>query len=86
MKHPSYTVYTAITTGPSYMTQSKPNEDPTEALREAMELQLEETYEAFVVKIEIDFSRITEEFDVKTSVTQYEGDEAQRIIDGDTPS
>jgi len=68
------------------MTQSKTNADPTEALREAMELQLEETYEAFVVKIEIDYSLITEEFDVKTSTTQYEGDEAQRIIDGEIPS
>jgi hypothetical protein len=86
MQQPSYTVYTAITTGPSYMTQSKPNEDSTEALREAMELQLEETYEAFVVKIDVDFSLITEMFDVETSVTQYEGDEAQRIIDGETPS
>ena len=86
MTTPCHTIYTAITTGPSYMTQSKPNEDPTAALREAMELQLEETYEAFVVKIEIDYSLSNETFDVKTSATQYEGDEAQRIIDGEIPS
>lgn len=83
MTTPAYTVYAAIATGPEYMTQSKPNADSTAALREAMELQLEETYEAFVIKISVDYSLSTEEFDVKIDVAQYEGDEAQRAIDHD---
>lgn len=74
-----YTVYAAVTTGPYYMTQSRPNEDRTEALREAVELQQDEVYSAIVAKITVNIG--VDHVEVETSFTKYDGDEACRIIE-----
>ena len=72
--------YAAIATGPFYNTSTPiPPAHPVEAIRDAIKLQLDELDAVFLVRIAVTLAPDTEPT-IAVDVTEYDGDEAERMI------
>ena len=78
--------YAAMATGPFYNTSTpKPHAKQATAMRDAAKLQADELYSIILVKIVVTLTPDAQPT-IAVEMTEYDGDEAQRIIYGETPS
>ncbi len=76
---PQIVRYAAIATGPFYNTSTPiPPADPVEAIRDAIKLQLDELDAVYLVRIVVTLTPNAEPT-IAVDVTEYDGDEAERI-------
>ena len=78
--------YAAIATGPFYNTSTPiPPAHPLEAIGDAIKLQLDELDAVFLVRIVV---TLTPDADptIAVDITEYDGDEAERMIKDKAPS